>query len=402
MRRMPVFLQALAATVPALLLVVEPVARCQARPGGNGVPAPTNPAGRSADPRVEALDGWLEGFFVWGQGEVKSEDVAGVRVPGYRLVRATKTFAADARANDQLVAVLDDSGKRALIGDAFVDQQRLRTPSPVRVDADLDGLRGQLRSYFRSGFRLSLDPASDTRGWKGIAIEPDSGYGSFRMSAYLSASDGAILMLGRFWDRGRSAAEQRRELIKLADTPVQGPADAKVTVVEYSDLECPFCKRRAADWESLTARLGGELKIKRYIKAFPLVDHPWAFRGASAGRCFFEQSLELFLRWKSQVYARQEQLTVADLDSFALDFAVANDLPEADFRACYLSPRTDKRVLQDVAEGFVIRVRSTPTYVVDGVLVSWFTDNLMEEYLRKTYLGGRGLPLPTPSAKPTP
>jgi len=40
-------------------------------------------------------------------------------------------------------------------------------------------------------------------------------------------------------------------------------------------------------------------------------------------------------------------------------------------------------------------VRATPTYFIDGVAVSWFADNLMEEFLRKTYLGGRGLPLPT-------
>ncbi len=46
-----------------------------------------------------------------------------------------------------------------------------------------------------------------------------------------------------------------------------------------------------------------------------------------------------------------------------------------------------------------MRVRSTPTYFIDGVYVAWFADNTMEEFLRKTYLGGRGLPLPTPVAK---
>ena len=51
------------------------------------------------------------------------------------------------------------------------------------------------------------------------------------------------------------------------------------------------------------------------------------------------------------------------------------------------------RVLDDLSEGFAVRVRSTPTYFVDGVPLSWFSDNLMEEYLRKTYLKGAGLPL---------
>jgi hypothetical protein len=46
-------------------------------------------------------------------------------------------------------------------------------------------------------------------------------------------------------------------------------------------------------------------------------------------------------------------------------------------------------------------VRSTPSYFVDGVLVSWFSDNLMEEFLRTTYLGGKGLPLPGAPATPS-
>ena len=55
-------------------------------------------------------------------------------------------------------------------------------------------------------------------------------------------------------------------------------------------------------------------------------------------------------------------------------------------------------VLEDLAEGFAVRVRSTPTYFVDGVPVSWFSDPLMEEYLRKTYLKGAGLPAPAAKA----
>ena len=55
------------------------------------------------------------------------------------------------------------------------------------------------------------------------------------------------------------------------------------------------------------------------FKSFPLTfDHPWAFRAASAGRCFYELKPELFLRWKSQVYGKQDELNVAALDSFAV------------------------------------------------------------------------------------
>jgi protein-disulfide isomerase len=346
-----------------------------------------------------ALTAWFEGFFTWGAGEVKVEEVPQVKLPGARLLRVTKSYAGDARANDQFFAVLEEGSHFVLIGDAFGDEEKLKHPAPVRTEEDLAPLKESLRKYFQAPFRMALDPSLDRKGWKGVMLRPETGYGSYPLTAYVSAQDGAVFLLGRPWDRNRSAAEQRREMLKLADTPVTGPADAKVTVVEFSDMECGFCKKRTLDWDALLAKIGKDLKIRRYIKSFPLtVSHPWAFRAASAARCFFEQSPELYFRFKSNVYARQDELNVAALDAFALDFASANGVPETAFKGCYLQSKANEKVLSDLAEGFAVRVRATPTYFIDGVAVSWFADNLMEEFLRKTYLGGRGLPLPTPPA----
>jgi len=251
--------------------------------------------------------------------------------------------------------------------------------------------------------RLSLDPSLDRKGWKGVVIRQDTGYGSYPVTAYLSAHDGAVLMFGRFWDRSRSLADQRRELIKLADTPAVGPVDARVTVVEFSDMECPSCKKRTLDWDALQAKLAPELKIRRYIKNFPLTaSHPWAFRSASAARCFFERSPELYFRYKSNVYARQEELNVAAVDAFSLAFAVDNGIPDAYFRGCYLHRPTDEKILSDLAEGSAVRVRSTPSYFIDGVAVTWFAEPIMEDFLRTTYLGGKGVssvPAKAPPAK---
>jgi len=93
-------------------------------------------------------------------------------------------------------------------------------------------------------------------------------------------------------------------------------------------------------------------------------------------------------------------MTVGALDSFAMDFAVANDIEDSDFKGCYLKASSNEGVLSDLTEALALRVRSTPTYFVDGVMVSWYTDGVMEEFLRKKYLGGAGLPLPTPVPSP--
>jgi protein-disulfide isomerase len=354
----------------------------------------------------DALLEWVEGFFAWGDGKVTIDTVPQVVFGGgARLVAAKKAFTADARMNDQVYLVVDDGAKTVLVGDVLYDEERAKRRAPVRTEADLDGLRVRIKQYLAGAFSLVLDPASDRKGWKGVILKADTGYGNYPMAGWVKADDGTLLLLGRWWDRSRTVAEQRKEYVKLAGTPATGPADARVTVVEYSDMQCGFCKKRTLDFENLVAKLSKELKIRRYIKSFPLTTaHPWAFRASSAGRCFFDgpNGADLFFRWKSNVYAKQDELTVPQVDAFALDFAVANELDEKEFRACYLQAKASEKIHADLTEGWAMRVRSTPTYFIDGVYVSWFSDNIMEEFLRKTYLGGRGLPLPTPAASPAP
>jgi protein-disulfide isomerase len=366
----------------------------------SAAPAFTAPARPSPN---DAFLEWVEAFFAWGDGKVTLDTIPQIVFgTGTRLAVAKKTFTSDARMNDQVYVVLEDGAKTVLVGDVLYDDERAKKPAPVRTDADLDGLRGKLRQYLVGAFSLVLDPASDRKGWKGVTVKADTGYGSYPMAGWVKADDGTLLVLGRWWDRTRPVAEQRREYIRLAGTPATGPADAKVIVVEYSDMQCGFCKKRTLDFENLVEKMGKEIRIRRYVKSFPLTGaHPWAFRASSAGRCFFESpgGADLFFRWKSNVYAKQDELSVPQVDAFALDFALSNEIDEKVFRGCYLQAKASEKIHADLAEGWAMRVRSTPTYFIDGVYVSWFSDNLMEEFLRKTYLGGKGLPLPTPVSK---
>lgn len=362
-------------------------------------PAPPPAAAKPAPAKADPLTEWVDGLFAWGAGQTTLEEIATVKIPGTRIYLAKRSYPADARQNDQAHLFVEDGGK-VLVGDIFYDEDRAKAPAPVRTDADLASMRGKVKQFLIGGFSLVLDPATDRKNWKGVTVRTDTGYGSTPMSAFIKADDGTLLVLGRFWDRNRPIAEQRREGIKLAGTPMTGPADAKVTVVEYSDMQCGFCKKRTADFDALVSKLSKELKIKRYVKSFPLTSvHPWAFRSASAGRCFFDlQGADSFFRWKSQVYAKQDELSVPGVDAFAMDYAYANEIKDQDFRACYLQSKSNDKIHADLTEGWALRVRSTPTYYIDGVYVSWFSDNLMEEYLRTTYLGGKGLPLPAAPA----
>jgi protein-disulfide isomerase len=355
--------------------------------------AQTAPAPPKADPLTE----WVDGLFAWGAGQTTLEEITTVKIPGTRIYLAKRAYPADPGMNDQTHLFVEDG--KVLIGDIFYDEDRAKNPGPVRTDSDLTSMRGKLKQLLVGGFSVALDPAGDRKNWKGVTVRTDTGYGSTPMTAFIKTDDGTLLVLGRWWDRNRPIAEQRREIIKLTGVPMTGPADARVTVVEYSDMQCGFCKKRTADFDALVSKLGKELTIKRYVKSFPLTSiHPWAFRSASAGRCFFDlQGADSFFRWKSAVYAKQDGLSVAGVDAFAIDYAYANDIKDPDFRACYLQAKSNDKIHADLNEGWALRVRSTPSYYIDGVFVSWFSDNIMEEFLRTTYLGGKGLPLPASS-----
>ena len=393
-------------SLPVIALLAAALG-CEAAPPVAGQAAAQKPAASSASPARpgsnDALVEWVEAFFAWGEGKTTLEAVAQIALgTGARLVVAKKTYTLDARMNDQAYLVIDDSAKTALVGDVIYDEDRAKKPVPVRGEADLEGLRNKLKQYLIGGFSLVMDPANDRKGWKAVIVKSDTGYGHYPMAGWVKADDGSLLVLGRWWDRARPVAEQRKESIRPPGTPATGPADARVTVVEYSDMQCGYCKKRTLDFENLVDKMGKELKVRRYIKSFPLTGaHPWAFRASSAGRCFFDGpgGADLFFRWKSNVYAKQDEMSVPQVDAFAMDFAVANDVDERAFRSCYLQAKASEKIHADLAEGWAMRVRSTPTYFIDGVYVSWFSDNIMEEFLRKTYLGGKGLPLPTPVAK---
>jgi protein-disulfide isomerase len=181
--------------------------------------------------------------------------------------------------------------------------------------------------------------------------------------------------------------EERRRRIDLTLNRATGRPDAPVTVVEFADMECGYCKMRGLQMDRLLEANTGIVNVRRHYKFFPLwFGHVWAMKAASAADCLFQSvGAAPMFKFKEAVYGRQESMTVSGIDELALTSAEADGVSSNDFLSCYLRDASFGRIRKEIEEGYRLGVNSTPTYFIDGVEISWLEDKVMEDFLRTLF-----------------
>jgi len=301
-------------------------------------------------------------------------------IPGFDAFRVQRKGRYEKLNVDKTVYVSTD-GKWFFAGDMVPNT----APRPVRSQADLEWLDTKFTNLFRVRVRVVLAPDHDANGWKGVAVVCDTGYFPVRMPGFVSP-DGKYFLQGTFWDFTADPRAERRRRIDLSANRATGPADASVQLVEYADMECAYCKFRGGQLDKLLEANTGIANVRRHYKFFPLwLGHVWAVKAASAGDCIFKFADGALFRFKQQVYARQESMTLSGIDELAITTAEASGVNSADFLSCYLQEDSFARVRKDLEEGYRLGVNSTPTYYIDGTELSWLDDKIMEDFLRTLF-----------------
>ena len=142
------------------------------------------------------------------------------------------------------------------------------------------------------------------------------------------------------------------------DDPFKGGADAKVSIVEFSDFQgpaygavYPIIKQIATDYDD---------KIKIVYRDFPLSQHYFAFKAAEAGECADEQGK--FWQMHDKMFENQDNLGIDSLKGYAAGIGV--DTPQ--FNSCLDSGKYASEVSGDLADGAVAGVNSTPSFFING------------------------------------
>ena len=144
----------------------------------------------------------------------------------------------------------------------------------------------------------------------------------------------------------------------------KGNAAAPVTIVEFSDFHCPFCRRVQPVVAQLLTKYGD--KVRLVYKDFPLDSlHSQARAAAEAARCAGEQGK--FWEFHDKIYAGGSDSSLATMKRYAQEALVA-DMPK--FEACVSTRKYQAIVQRDVAEGIKLGVTGTPGFFINGRMIS--------------------------------
>ncbi len=164
---------------------------------------------------------------------------------------------------------------------------------------------------------------------------------------------------GAIKDSSANSVESQK--IDTSNDPVLGDENAEVSIIEFSDFQCPFCARvyRGALTELKNSEYFKKGEVNLVFKNFPLNSiHPYAQKAAEAAECSHEQGK--FWQYHDLLFANQHALDINSLKSYASRAG----LNMQEFNSCLDSGRMAQEVSKDMQAGIDAGARGTPYFVI--------------------------------------
>jgi len=166
-------------------------------------------------------------------------------------------------------------------------------------------------------------------------------------------------------------APTRKDLAASTTGIARGPASAQLTIVEFSDLECPHCKQAQPVIEKL---LGDFPNARLVFQQFPIeAAHPWAFKAATWAQCIGRENNAAFWKFVNGVYDDQLNIDPQNADAKMKEHSTAAGADAARAATCAASPETAKAVRESLELGKAVGVNGTPTVFINGRKIAGIT-----------------------------
>lgn len=230
-----------------------------------------------------------------------------------------------------------------------------------------------LIKYFRKKNNLPPTATVTIQGLKDSANFKGSKEGTLNIAGpqgnkaltFIASPDLKYVVVGEVVDTTVDPSKAVMAKMNLTGEPFKGAKDAKVTIVEYSDFQCPFCKRGYDTIENQVLKQY-DGKVKFYFRNFPLPFHPWAMPGAIAAECAKAQKPEAYWKLYDAYFQHQSEVNPQNVKEKAQEYLKDSGIDMAKWGTCYDNKETAAKVNAQHDEGASLGVTGTPAFFING------------------------------------
>jgi protein-disulfide isomerase len=204
---------------------------------------------------------------------------------------------------------------------------------------------------------------SEIPGLAEVTITVNNAQGA-NQNRLLISSDGMHAITGDVLPFGAKPFDDARaKLEKGVNGPAKGPEKAAVTIVEFSDMQCPHCAKAAPGIEQLLAQ---EPEARFVFQNFPLPMHDWAEKAADYVDCVGRATNDAVWKFIQKTFDDQANITASNADEKLKAIATASGANGDQIAACAAKGDTIARVETSLALGKSLGVTGTPTLFING------------------------------------
>jgi protein-disulfide isomerase len=212
-------------------------------------------------------------------------------------------------------------------------------------------------------WKVSEIRPSEIAGLAEVTVILSNPQGSNATKLYVS-SDGKHAIAGEVLPFGPHPFDEVRDkLNKGVNGVAKGPANATVTIVEFTDMQCPHCKQAAPNIEQL---LSLEPDVRFVFQNFPLTSHNWADKAADYVDCVGRASNDAVWKFIQKTFDEQNNITEANADEKLKAIATASGVKADEIAACAGRADTKIRVEASLDLGKSVGVTGTPALFING------------------------------------